>query len=48
MLIAGIEPTLNIDAWRYQMHPEIWVLVVGLIAAFVYAIRIVGPKVVPS
>jgi putative membrane protein len=48
MLITGIEPTLNTDAWRYQMHPEIWVLVVGLIAAFVYAIRVVGPKVVPS
>jgi len=30
------------------MHPEIWVLVIGLITAFVYAIRVVGPKVVPS
>ncbi len=48
MLITGIEPTLNTDAWRYQMHPEIWVLVIGLIAAFVYAIRVVGPKVVPN
>lgn len=30
------------------MHPEIWVLVIGLITAFVYAIRVVGPKVVPN
>ncbi len=48
MLISGIEPTLNTDAWRYQPHPEIWALVIGLIAAFVYAIRVVGPKVVPT
>jgi len=48
MLIAGIDPTTNTDPWRYQMHPEIWLLVVGLIAAFVYAVRVVGPKVAPE
>jgi putative membrane protein len=48
MLISGIEPTLNADPWRYQQHLEIWVLVIGLLIAFVYAIRVVGPKVVPS
>lgn len=48
MLIASIEPTLNADPWRYQQHLEIWVLIIGLIVAFVYAIRVVGPKVVPN
>ena len=48
MLISSIEPTLNADPWRYQQHLEIWVLVIGLLIAFVYAIRVVGPKVVPS
>ena len=48
MLITSIEPTLNADPWRYQQHLEIWVLIIGLIVAFVYAIRVVGPKVVPS
>jgi len=48
MLISGIEPTLNADPWRYQQHLEIWVLIIGLIVAFVYAVRVVGPKVVPS
>ena len=48
MLISSIEPTLNIDPWRYQQHLEIWVLIIGLIIAFVYAIRVLGPKVVPS
>ena len=48
MLISSIEPTLNTDPWRYQQHLEIWVLIVGLIIAFVYAIRVLGPKVVPN
>jgi putative membrane protein len=48
MLIASIEPTLNGDPWRYQQHLEIWVLIIGLIIAFVYAIRVLGPKVVPN
>jgi len=48
MLISGIEPTLNTDPWRYQQHLEIWVLIIGLVVAFVYAIRVLGPKVVPS
>ena len=48
MLISSIEPTLNADPWRYQQHLEIWVLIIGLLIAFVYAIRVVGPKVVPS
>ena len=48
MLIASIEPTLNADPWRYQQHLEIWVLIIGLLIAFVYAIRVLGPKVVPN
>lgn len=48
MLISSIEPTLNADPWRYQQHLEIWVLVIGLLIAFVYAIRVVGPKFVAS
>jgi hypothetical protein len=36
VLIAAIEPTLNTTPWRFQFHPEIWILVVGLVVAFVY------------
>lgn len=48
MLLASIDPTVNPDPWRYQLHLEVWVLVVGLVAAFVYAVRVVGPKVAPT
>jgi len=36
------------DFWRWQPHPEVWVLVGGVAALAVYALRVVGPKVVPT
>jgi putative membrane protein len=35
------------DFWRWVPHPEVWLLVGGLIGLYVYAIRVIGPKVVP-
>jgi len=35
------------DFWRWQPHPEVWVLVGGVAVLAVYALRVVGPKVVP-
>jgi putative membrane protein len=35
------------DFWRWQPHPEVWVLVGGVAALALYALRVVGPKVVP-
>lgn len=29
--------------WRFQAHPEVWVLVVFLVGAWLYAIRVIGP-----
>lgn len=34
------------DFWRWQPHPEVWVLVGGVVALAWYALRVVGPKVV--
>ena len=36
------------DFWRWAPHPEVWVLVVGLAVLYVYAARVIGPKVVPA
>lgn len=47
MLLGSIDPTFNPNPWRFQPHPEVWLLIVGIIAAFVYAVRVVGPKVAP-
>ncbi len=31
------------NPWRWQPHPEIWLLIVALCALSVYAVRVVGP-----
>ena len=36
------------DFWRWVPHPEVWLLVVGVTALYVYAARVIGPKVVPA
>jgi putative membrane protein len=34
------------DFWRWQPHPEVWLLVGGVAVLSWYALRVVGPKVV--
>lgn len=36
------------DPWSWKPHPEVWVLLAGIIALGVYAVRVIGPKVVPD
>ncbi len=36
------------DFWRWVPHPEVWVLVGGLIVLYTYAVRVIGPKAVPA
>jgi putative membrane protein len=48
VFFAGIEPTTNTNPWRFQFHPEVWLLIIGLIVAFVYTVRVLGPKVAPE
>lgn len=36
------------NPWRFQAHPEVWLLVGFLAAAYVYVIKVIGPRVVPE
>jgi putative membrane protein len=36
------------DPFQFHPHPEVWVLVLFLIGAYVYAIKFVGPHAVPK
>jgi putative membrane protein len=38
----------GVDFWRWQPHPEVWVLLGGVTVLAWYALRVVGPKVVPA
>ncbi len=35
-----------LDPWRFQWHPEVWVLVAFLTCAYVYMVRVIGPNAV--
>ena len=35
------------DPWRFQANPEVYLLVAFLIAAYVYSVRVIGPRAVP-
>lgn len=34
--------------WRFQWHPEVWLLVAFLTGAYVYMVRVIGPRAVPE
>ena len=36
----------RVDWFRWVPHPEVWVLVAGLIGLYAYAVRVIGPKAV--
>lgn len=46
MFAATLNPSA--DVWQFRAHPEVWLLVAGLAAAYIYLVRVVGPKVVPA
>ena len=37
-----------IDPWRWQAHPEVWFLVLAILACGWWAVRVIGPRVVPA
>jgi putative membrane protein len=36
------------NPWRFQANPEVYVLVTFLIGAYVYSMRVIGPRAVPD
>lgn len=40
--------TAEPDYFRWQWHPEVWVLLAGLIGLYVYAAKALGPRLVPA
>jgi len=36
------------DPWRFQANPEVYVLVAFLVGAYIYSIRVIGPRAVPA
>lgn len=39
---------LDLQPWRFQFHPEVWLLVAFVIASYTYAIRVIGRRIHPT
>jgi putative membrane protein len=37
-----------VDFWRWQPHPEVWLLLAGVAGLYLYAARALGPRLVPA
>jgi len=48
MTADGYDISLNTEPWRFQLHLEIWLLIAALVIGYVYAVRVIGPKVAPE
>lgn len=42
------QTSLDVQPWAFQAHPEVWVLIAFLVGAYVYMVRVIGPKAVPA
>lgn len=38
----------HVDFWRWVPHPEVWLLVGAVVGLYIWAARVIGPKVVPA
>ena len=36
------------NPWRFQPHPEVWLLVASVLFSYIYAVRVLGPAVVKN
>jgi putative membrane protein len=46
--VLSAQTASEADFWRWVPHPEVWLLVGGIIGLYVWSARVIGPKVVPA
>jgi len=44
--MMAMQIAVNDHPWRFQAHPEVWLLVVAVVVGYIYAVRVIGPRVV--
>ncbi|NBR99355.1 MAG: cytochrome c oxidase assembly protein [Actinobacteria bacterium] len=47
-ILADLSTSELINPWRFQPHPEVWLLVAFVFGAYIYAARVIGPVVVKA
>ncbi len=43
--MTAMQVAVNSHPWRFQAHPEVWLIVFAIVAGYIYAVRIIGPRV---
>ncbi len=38
---------MGVDPWRFQAHIEVWLLMLAIVGSYIYAIKVIGPRVTP-
>jgi len=46
--MTAMQIAVNSQPWRFQAHPEVWFLVFAVVAGYIYAVRVIGPRVLAS
>ena len=46
--LAVVAASDGVDFFRWVPHPEVWLLVGSVVGLYVYAAKVIGPKVVPT
>jgi len=46
--MTAMQIAVNSHPWRFQAHPEVWFLVFAVVAGYIYAVRVIGPRVLGS
>ncbi len=48
MIADTTNATTFADPWAFNAHPEVWALVVFFVGAYIYMVRVIGPRAVPA
>ena len=43
--MTAMQVAVNSHPWRFQAHPEVWLIVFAIVAGYIYAVRVIGPRV---
>ena len=43
-MVFAVDPQI----WRFQFHPEVWILVAGILLLATYSVKVVAPNFVPA
>jgi putative membrane protein len=46
--MKAMQIAVNSHPWRFQAHPEVWLLVFTVVTGYIYAVRVIGPRVLGS